>query len=120
MAPEEKAAIVAESFGGGDTVCAIARRHGLTPSQLFAWRREGRQSFEANRRTTLPSFVPAVVEATSALPKNPRRRARSVCDPDRLSSGMIEVAIGGVTVRAGRGADAKTVAAVIHALKAGA
>src|SRR5437763_1403601 len=36
---EEKAAIIAESYGAGETVCAVARRHGLTPQQLFAWRR---------------------------------------------------------------------------------
>jgi transposase len=26
----EKAAIIAESYGAGETVCAVARRHGLT------------------------------------------------------------------------------------------
>lgn len=36
---EDKAVIVAESFSGRETVCAVARRHGLSPSQLFAWRR---------------------------------------------------------------------------------
>ncbi len=36
------------------------------------------------------------------------------------SAGIIEVEIDGVTVRVSRGADAKTVAAVIRALKAGA
>src|SRR3981189_1348081 len=39
---EEKAAIIAESYGAGETVCAVARRHGLTPQQLFAWRRLAR------------------------------------------------------------------------------
>jgi hypothetical protein len=38
----------------------------------------------------------------------------------RLMSGIIEVEIDGVTVRVGRGAEAKTVAAVLGALKAGA
>jgi transposase len=37
-----------------------------------------------------------------------------------LRSGIIEVEIGSVTVRVGRGADARTVAAVIRALKASA
>ena len=36
------------------------------------------------------------------------------------ATGIIEMEIGGVTVRVGRGAEAKTVAAVIRALKAGA
>jgi transposase len=35
-------------------------------------------------------------------------------------SGTIEVEIGGVTVRVGRGAEAKTIAAVLRALKAAA
>jgi transposase len=39
---EEKAAFVAESHVAGETVCGVARRHGLTPQQLFTWRREAR------------------------------------------------------------------------------
>ena len=42
-APEVKAAIVAESYSGREAVCAVARRHGLSPSQLFTWRREVRK-----------------------------------------------------------------------------
>lgn len=34
-APEEKARIVAESFEPGATVSAAARRHALSPQQLF-------------------------------------------------------------------------------------
>src|SRR3954467_14853108 len=36
---DEKAAIVAESYAPRRTVCGVARRHGLTPAQLFTWRR---------------------------------------------------------------------------------
>jgi transposase len=36
---EQKARIVAESYESGETVCAVARRHGLTPQRLFGWRR---------------------------------------------------------------------------------
>jgi hypothetical protein len=32
---DEKAAIVAESYAPGRTVCGVARRHGLTPAQLL-------------------------------------------------------------------------------------
>ena len=35
----EKAAIVEESYADADSVCGVARRHGLTPQQLFGWRR---------------------------------------------------------------------------------
>lgn len=37
-----------------------------------------------------------------------------------LASGIIEIEIDGVTVRVGHGAEAKTVAAVLRTLKAGA
>src|SRR5205085_11850913 len=40
---DEKAAIVAESYAPGKTVCGVARRHGLTPAQLFTWRRLARR-----------------------------------------------------------------------------
>ena len=39
----QKAAIVAESFEGGALVGQVARRHGLTPQQLFNWRRQARR-----------------------------------------------------------------------------
>ena len=41
---EQKARIVAESYESGETVSAVARRHGLTPQQLFGWRGERRGS----------------------------------------------------------------------------
>jgi len=30
-------AIVAQSYGAGETVCGVARRHRLTPQQPFTW-----------------------------------------------------------------------------------
>ena len=68
----EKAAIVAESFEEGVRACHVARRHGLTPQQLFAWRREARRKAEP-RIDTLP-FVPAIVE-TATEPSTRRREA---------------------------------------------
>ena len=116
---EEKARIVAESCAGDDTVCGVARRHGLTPQQLFTWRRQARRlSAPAADRMT-PMFVPAVVAVTSPAVTGARPRAKPTRSPGR-GAGVIEVDIHGVTVRVGRGADAKTVAAVIRALKAGA
>ncbi len=53
---EEKALIVEESYSPGQSVCAVARRHRLSPSQLFSWRRLARE----RQDTDLP-FVPAVV-----------------------------------------------------------
>jgi transposase-like protein len=39
----QKAAIIAESFEDGALVGHVARRHGLTPQQLFNWRRQARR-----------------------------------------------------------------------------
>jgi len=49
---DEKAAIVAESYAGGASVCEIARRRGLTPTQLFTWRgrRANARRMTASRR----------------------------------------------------------------------
>ena len=57
---EEKRRIVAESYRAPRIVSATARRHGLTPSQLFTWRRldsDGRLTADADE----PRFVPAIV-----------------------------------------------------------
>jgi len=115
---EDKARIVAESVTSGESVCAVARRHGLSPQQLFGWRRQAREHTAANPAAE-PLFVPAVIGAPlpeRAVPERKRNRRRQT---DRIS-GIIAVEIDGVTVRVGRGAEPKTVAAVLRALKAGA
>lgn len=114
---EDKARIVAETLKEGETVCAVARRHGLSPQQLFGWRRQARQS-AAGVENAAPKFVPAVVETTPPASVAPRRRHRRTRHADQIS-GLIEVEIADMTVRFGRGADAKTVAAVLRVLKAG-
>ena len=112
---EDKARIVAEIATSGDSVCAVARRHGLSPQQLFGWRRQLRDS-EAERSEAVGlQFVPAVVDAGSSPVPQPRA---SRCKAD-ASAGTIEVEINGVTVRVGRGADAKTLMVVLRALKGG-
>jgi transposase len=103
---EAKALVVAESYAGVETVCEVARRHGLAPTQLFTWRRLA--------KAVTPRFVPVLVEPSTVAPaagvaKKRRRRSRD---------GGIELEIDGVVVRVSRGAEAKTVAAVIQELKA--
>ena len=114
---DDKARIGEETLAPGAVVSAIARRHGLTPQQLFGWRRGARRSAEVSDDLGSPRFVPAVVEQPKPepvhKPRKPRRASRS-----GDATGIIELESGGVTVRVGRGGEAKTVAAVIHALKA--
>jgi len=117
---EDKARIVAEIVASGDSVCAVARRHGLSPQQLFGWRRQLREAAakhsDASDAEEL-QFVPAVVDAGASAPVLRRRRKAPRCksEPD---VGMIEVEVEGVTIRASRGADANTIAAIVQALKA--
>ena len=112
---EDKARIVAESLTSEDSVCSVARRHGLSPQQLFGWRRQAREAAESTKPKA-PLFVPAVVESPVPAPRRKRGKPRSPRRDEAV--GVIEVEIEGVTVRIGRGAEAKTVAAVLRALKA--
>src|SRR5687768_1585836 len=110
---DEKAAIVAESYAPGRTVCGVARRHGLTPAQLFTWRRLARRSRSPVKEPPA-LFVPAVVEASHGPPppaSQPRRARR----PGPVAG--IEVEMDGIVVRIRSGASPEAIAAVIRALK---
>jgi len=106
---DDKARIVEETLAPGATVSEVARRHDIRPQQLFGWRREMR-IVEPKPQV---SFVPALVEAA-----DPEKVDRARSRPARTGRGDIELEFEGVVVRVRRGAEAKTVAAVIKALKA--
>jgi transposase len=116
---EDKARIVAEILTSGDSVSGVARRHGLSPQQLFGWRRQMRESQVGLSEADGLQFVPAVVDVASSASPVRRQRKAPQCKAEP-GAGTIEVEIDGVTVRVGRGADVKTVRAVLRALKAGA
>jgi transposase len=59
---DEKVRLVEEMLQAGETVCAVARRHGLARSLLFTWRRLARQGRLG--RDAVLTLVP--VEITSA------------------------------------------------------
>jgi transposase len=59
---EDKARIVAEIVASGDSVCAVARRHGLSPQQLSSWRRRLREAAAGYPEAEELKFVPAVVD----------------------------------------------------------
>ena len=116
---DEKAAIVAESYAPGRTVCGVARRHGLTPAQLFAWRRLARRSRSSAKQPPAlqpPAlFVPAVVEPSPGPTPPPAAQPRPARRRGPVTG--IEVEMDGVVVRIGSGAGAEAIAAVIRALK---
>ena len=99
---EQKALIVAESYAGGESVSAVARRHGLTPQQLFAWRR---QSDVGGAGVSFASVV--VAAPVGAQGRRPVELAP-----------MIEIVIGAMTVRVPVGADLPTLQAVLRTARA--
>jgi transposase len=104
---EQKAGIIAESYAGGETVCGVARRHGLTPQQLLGWRRAARRRAQESGI----AFAPVLVGPADALPEQLRATAWR-------GAPAIEVAIGAVTVRVPAGVDVATLQAVLGAVKA--
>jgi transposase len=113
---DDKARVVEETLVPGAVASEVARRHGLTPQQVFTWRRQARRPAVTRAESAAPQFVPAIIE--SPAPRRKRGRPRRLRHDEAV--GIIEVEIEGVTVRVGRGAETKTVAAVLRALKGGA
>nr|WP_319568801.1 transposase [Cohaesibacter marisflavi] len=67
-ADEEKAQIVSESFQPGARVCDIAKRHGVRPNHLSAWRRQALRGklVEITRAGTAP-IAQEGIEGIAAL-----------------------------------------------------
>lgn len=57
---EAKRRIVEESLVPGMSASSVARRHGISPSHLFLWRKAHR---EGGLSGTWPTFAPVTVEA---------------------------------------------------------
>jgi transposase len=117
-AAEEKLAIVAESMIEGAVVSEVARRHGISPQQLFGWRSKVKAELSASRTIEAPAFVPAVVdlpvlETASAVPAWPPERAGAPTD----APWAMEIAIGAVTVRVRGGTDTGLLSTVLKAFR---
>lgn len=108
---EEKARIIAESYGDGETVSSVARRHGLTSSQLFWWRREARR---AGSNGEAIGFAPVKVEAAA---RAKRDTAALSSEAARRQEAKVEIVFGPAVVRVWDGADPGTLAAVLAAFK---
>lgn len=106
---DEKARVVEETLQPDAVVSAIARRHGLTPQQVFTWRRAMRRTSTASDGPASPAFVPAIVDAAESAAPDVKTIARPP---------VIELDIDGDSVWIWGGAEAAVVAAIIRALKA--
>jgi transposase len=102
---KEKAQIVAESLAPGAVASTIARRYGLHPNQLYAWRKAARELVGdgSHAAGSAPlDFVPVVVTA----------------EGDVARASAIEIELSGGRVRVSSGVDAALLADVLRALKA--
>lgn len=109
-----------ESFEEGAIVSHVAQRHGLSPQQLFGWRREirdlvlGTPGPERADPTGGVDFVPIAVAETApdhVMMPVPGKTAESA------SPATIEIELRGATIRLSGPVDAKTLASVLKALR---
>lgn len=106
---DTKRRIVEESFVPGESVSAVARRHGLLPAQLFAWRRAAREG-EFGLTGDAAGFVEAQV--VPAFRHTDRHRAVG-----RGNSRMEVVSANGRRVVVDRDVDVDTLLRIIRALE---
>jgi len=106
---DEKVRIVLESLAGPRLVAATARRHGISRSQLLAWRR----LLRAERSGPVPGFVPAMIvpDPPTATPKTTSRSAKPGDD-------RIEIVLArGRRIIIGTGVDAVALSRVLDVLE---
>jgi transposase len=97
---------VAESFSGHRAASSTARRHGLSSSQLFAWRklaREGRLS-----EVDEPGFAAAIV-----VPDAAGASERSACS---AGIGRMEIVVGDVRIFVDASVDGAAFARVVDVI----
>lgn len=111
---EDKASIIAESYEDGARVSHVARLHGLTPQQLFGWRREARR--RCDDRGGTPAFAPIIFDATNGASFSDvgGKTPEVVAAPH-----SIELDVKGSRVWIWPGADPTMVTTIIGALKVG-
>ena len=107
---EEKARAIEESLAPGAVVSQVARRHGVTPQQLFTWRREARRKPAGE---SAPPFVPAIVEGAAVS----ERAGASIPEAKTPAAPVMEIEIGDAHVWVWRDADIGLATAIVRALQ---
>ena len=106
---EDKGRIVADSFAAGANVSAVARRYGLRPQQVYAWRRLARGGALALPAAEALGFVPIVAAESEPAP--------SVTSAT-MPAGIVEIEIAEAVIRAAPGVDWRHLREVLRAVKA--
>jgi transposase len=97
---EAKERIVAAACEPGVNVSAIARTHGLSPQQVFTWRRQagGKSGKKEKGSVAGPAFAMIALE-------------------DAGGGGVVEIAVGGVTLRISAAVPAARVKEILQAVR---
>lgn len=103
---DDKARIVAQSFAARANVSAVARRYGLWPQQVYAWRRLARTGALVLPAEEEVGFVPVVATGGDARSSAPSQ------------AGIVEIDVAGTVIRAGPGVDWRHLRDVLRAVKA--
>ena len=121
--PEAKQRIVAESYVVPRNVSATARRHGMSTSQLFTWRRQAREGklAMANDDDDV-AFVPAVITRERSMPGSsavggPENSVKQSDRPTPAAGRMEIVLAGGRRIIVGSDVDAAALARVLESLE---
>jgi transposase len=121
---EEKLRLVAEACRPGNSVSQVAHAHGLSASQLFAWRRKALAQGLITDHRSEPSTAPALTFAPVAVADEPSRpdagdQMRSARQQIATrASGAIEIELkGGDRVRVEGRADAGIIVRILAALR---
>ena len=105
---DEKRALVAETLVEGETVCGVARRHNISRSMLFSWRKQYGEALSRPAPAPTPiGFTPVAVAGPElAMPPAPaapsaamplieldfasgvRLRISGTCDPELVAAAM--------------------------------
>jgi transposase len=107
---DAKRALVAETFVGGQTVNGVARRHNISRSMLFGWRKQYCETGFAAPASTPIGFSPvAIAQSDASEPVMP--------PPPPAGVPLIELEFGrGVRLRISGAVDPDLAAAVMKAL----
>ena len=124
---DEKARILLESLQPGANVSDVARRNGLSPQQLFGWRREVREAEPAASSVRKRGRPKTVCDGAPSVDTAPARFAPIVIapaapappppPPTGASAGTIEIAIGDAVVRVSGQVDMALLAAVLRMVR---
>ena len=88
----DKRRIVSEALGTGGSVNAAARRHGLHPSQLFAWCKAAREGLLDDPATTLVAGIGLAPVEVGDKPSEPSASTPSA-PPLTSALGRLEIVL---------------------------